>query len=128
MSSTRATARTELPPHRYTAALAAEIEARWQERWEREGTFHAANPVGALSAGFTRVADRRKYYLNDMFPYPSGAGLHVGHLWGPSRGSLYTMREAMRRALPPVVIRTRAMRASSNTMPKKDRPASPRAG
>jgi leucyl-tRNA synthetase len=82
MSSTSATARTELPPHRYTAALAAQIETRWQERWDREGTFHAANPVGALSAGFARVAGRRKYYLNDMFPYPSGAGLHVGHPLG----------------------------------------------
>ena len=70
------------PPYRYTAALAAQIEARWQERWEREGTFRAANPSGALSDGFARVAGRAKYYLNDMFPYPSGAGLHVGHPLG----------------------------------------------
>ena len=76
------TAREETPPHRYTAALAAQIESRWQDRWEREGTFHAANPTGPLSEGFASVAGRPKYYLNDMFPYPSGAGLHVGHPLG----------------------------------------------
>ncbi len=70
------------PPHRYTAALAAQIESRWQERWEREGTFRAANPTGALSEGFANVAGRAKFHLNDMFPYPSGAGLHVGHPLG----------------------------------------------
>jgi len=70
------------PPHRYTAALAAQIESRWQDLWEREGTFRAANPTGALSEGFANVAGRAKFYLNDMFPYPSGAGLHVGHPLG----------------------------------------------
>ncbi len=34
---------------RYTAELAAEIEQRWQDRWESEGTFHAANPEGDLA-------------------------------------------------------------------------------
>ena len=65
--------------HRYTAALADEIELRWQERWEREGAFHAPNPTGPL-AGDLPPGD--KYYLMDMFPYPSGAGLHVGHPLG----------------------------------------------
>jgi leucyl-tRNA synthetase len=74
--------RDDVPPYRYTAALAAEIESRWQEHWEREGTFRAANPSGALSEEFAAVADRPKFYLNDMFPYPSGAGLHVGHPLG----------------------------------------------
>ncbi|MFT4189275.1 MAG: leucine--tRNA ligase [Aeromicrobium sp.] len=63
---------------RYTAELAAEIEARWQDRWESEGTFHAANPTGDLAGD----ASGEKYFLMDMFPYPSGAGLHVGHPLG----------------------------------------------
>jgi leucyl-tRNA synthetase len=71
-----------LPPHRYTAALANEIETHWQDRWDAEGTFHTPNPVGPLSAGFEKVAGRTKFYVNDMFPYPSGEGLHVGHPLG----------------------------------------------
>ena len=78
---------TDAPPFRYDARLASEIELRWQDRWEREGTFHAANPVGdlsdgALSAGFGAEAGRPKFYLLDFFPYPSGIGLHVGHPLG----------------------------------------------
>jgi leucyl-tRNA synthetase len=73
---------TEVPPFRYDARLANEIEQSWQDRWEREGTFHAPNPSGALSGDFTRVARQRKFYLVDFFPYPSGIGLHVGHPLG----------------------------------------------
>jgi leucyl-tRNA synthetase len=72
----------DAPRHRYNAALAAEIEATWQERWEQEGTFFAPNPSGHLANGFERVADREKLYILDMFPYPSGTGLHVGHPLG----------------------------------------------
>jgi leucyl-tRNA synthetase len=71
-----------VPEHRYTAALAGQIEVAWQERWAAEGTFHAPNPAGPLADGFDRVADRQKLYVLDMFPYPSGAGLHVGHPLG----------------------------------------------
>jgi leucyl-tRNA synthetase len=60
------------PRFRYDARLANEIELRWQDRWEREGTFHSPN----------RVAGRPKFYLVDFFPYPSGIGLHVGHPLG----------------------------------------------
>ena len=67
------------PQFRYDARLAGEIELRWQERWERERTFQARNPSGALSDGFAEVAGRPKFYLLDFFPYPSGIGLHVGH-------------------------------------------------
>jgi leucyl-tRNA synthetase len=72
----------ERPPFRYDARLAGQIERRWQEHWEREGTFRAANPSGALSAGFGAEAGRPKFYLLDFFPYPSGIGLHVGHPLG----------------------------------------------
>ena len=69
-------------PFRYTAALAAGIEARWQDRWEAEGTFHAANPVGDLAEPGRGDLSDDKYFIMDMFPYPSGAGLHVGHPLG----------------------------------------------
>jgi len=61
------------PRFRYDARLASEIELAWQDRWEREGTFQAANRA---------VANRPKFYLLDFFPYPSGIGLHVGHPLG----------------------------------------------
>ncbi len=70
-------------PHRYTAALADEIEQRWQDRWESDGTFWAANPVGDLASddgADAHLGD--KFFIMDMFPYPSGAGLHVGHPLG----------------------------------------------
>src|SRR4051812_38043555 len=72
----------DVPPHRYTPALAHQIELAWQDRWASEGTFHTPNPVGTLSDGFEKVADRPKFFVMDMFPYPSGAGLHVGHPLG----------------------------------------------
>src|SRR5687767_15834974 len=71
-----------VPPHRYTPALAQQIELAWQDRWEVEGTFHTPNPTGRLGEGFERVEDRPKFFVMDMFPYPSGAGLHVGHPLG----------------------------------------------
>ena len=70
-----------IPRHRYTAALANEIETRWQDRWEERGTFEAPNPAGPL-ADPARIACREQLYVLDMFPYPSGAGLHVGHPLG----------------------------------------------
>ncbi|MCU1498896.1 MAG: leuS, partial [Acidimicrobiales bacterium] len=60
-------AASDLPTHRYDAALAQEIEGRWQDRWEADGTFHTPNPVGDLSDGFEAVADRPKLYILDMF-------------------------------------------------------------
>jgi leucyl-tRNA synthetase len=72
----------DIPPHRYTAALAGRIETAWQDRWSREGTFHAANPVGDLAPTDGSPVPADKTYVLDMFPYPSGAGLHVGHPLG----------------------------------------------
>ncbi|MDA0802930.1 MAG: leucine--tRNA ligase [Planctomycetota bacterium] len=61
-------------PFRYDARLADEIERRWQGRWEEAKAFRTPNPG---DAGFD--ASKQKFYCLDMFPYPSGAGLHVGH-------------------------------------------------
>ena len=73
---------TEATPHRYTAELANEIEKKWQAYWRDNHTFYAPNPVGDLapqaSQGQTELP-KDKLNVQDMFPYPSGAGLHVGH-------------------------------------------------
>jgi leucyl-tRNA synthetase len=76
---TAAAADADAAPHRYSSTLAAEIERRWQDRWEAEGTFEAPNPTGPLAGD---VHGRPKFFLMDMFPYPSGEGLHVGHPLG----------------------------------------------
>ena len=58
----------------------APIEAKWQEYWEREGVFAARD-----------FDDAPPFYVLDMFPYPSGAGLHIGHPEG------YTASDALKR-------------------------------
>ncbi len=73
---------SEIPTFRYTAALAERIELAWQDRWERDGTFHAPNPAGPLREGFDALAARPKFFINDMLPYPSDDRLHVGNTLG----------------------------------------------
>lgn len=67
------------PAYRYTAELAGDIETAWQDRWDERGTFNADNPVGDFQGP---LADAAPFFLLDMFPYPSGKGLHVGHPLG----------------------------------------------
>src|SRR6266516_4850469 len=86
----------EAPPYRYNARLANEIEQRWQDRWEEERTFWTPNASGPLPTGYERVADRSKLYVLDMFPYPSGAGLHVGHPLGYIGTDVYARFRRMR--------------------------------
>ncbi len=56
-----------------------EIESRWQQRWKQDRTYAAAVDPS-----------RPKYYVLDMFPYPSGAGLHVGHPLGYIASDIYS--------------------------------------
>src|SRR3954468_10480650 len=84
----------EAAPHRYTAAMAAEIEARWQDFWDADGTYAAPNPAGDLADDPELVA-RPKKFIMDMFPYPSGAGLHVGHPLGCIATDVYARFQRM---------------------------------
>ncbi|HEY6878394.1 MAG TPA: leucine--tRNA ligase, partial [Polyangiales bacterium] len=81
----------DTPKFRYDAALAADIETRWQAHWEARATFKQLNPG---DAGFD--ASRPKYYCLDMFPYPSGAGLHVGHPEGYTATDILSRYKRMR--------------------------------
>ena len=72
---------SDTPEHRYSARLAERIEARWQDQWDAAKTFEAPNPAGPI-ADPDRLAGRNKLFVLDMFPYPSGTGLHVGHPLG----------------------------------------------
>ncbi|RCS88569.1 leucine--tRNA ligase [Brevibacterium aurantiacum] len=96
---------------RYDAGLAEKIEKSWQHTWEQAGTFHAPNPTGDLSqagAGLglqdvdssygppKNLGERESLYIMDMFPYPSGAGLHVGHPLGYLGTDVYGRYQRMR--------------------------------
>ncbi|MFF2408985.1 leucine--tRNA ligase [Streptomyces sp. NPDC058092] len=93
MSETNSAAETAAP-HRYTAAMAADIEARWQDFWDAEGTYEAPNPTGDL-AGNPELAAKPKKFIMDMFPYPSGAGLHVGHPLGYIATDVFARHQRM---------------------------------
>jgi leucyl-tRNA synthetase len=72
------------PPFRYNAALANQIEAKWQEYWREYKIFSTPNPG---QPGFSPT--KPKQYVLDMFPFPSGAGLHVGHPRGYIATDIY---------------------------------------
>ncbi|MEV6164061.1 leucine--tRNA ligase [Streptomyces sp. NPDC052052] len=93
MSETNSAAEAAAP-HRYTAAMAADIEARWQDFWDAAGTYQAPNPTGDL-AGDPEQAAKPKKFIMDMFPYPSGAGLHVGHPLGYIATDVFARHQRM---------------------------------
>ncbi|MCB0936940.1 MAG: leucine--tRNA ligase, partial [Mycobacterium sp.] len=73
---------TDVPRYRYTAELAGRIEQTWQRNWQEWGTFNVPNPVGSLAPADGSGVPDDKVFVQDMFPYPSGEGLHVGHPLG----------------------------------------------
>ena len=80
------------------------IEPQWQNRWEAQETFRAFNPGQPPAAehpfagrhGDAAPESLEKYYILDMFPYPSGAGLHVGHPEGYTATDILARFERMR--------------------------------
>ncbi len=68
-----------------------EFEPKWQAIWEEQQVFHAPNPG---EKGFDHA--KSKFYVLDMFPYPSGAGLHVGHPEGYTATDIIARYKRMR--------------------------------
>ena len=68
-----------------------QLEPKWQAIWEERQLFHAPNPG---EKGFDPA--KPKFYILDMFPYPSGAGLHVGHPEGYTATDIVTRYKRMR--------------------------------
>ena len=62
-----------------------EIEKRWQAYWKEHGTYRTKEDPS-----------RKKFYVLDMFPYPSGAGLHVGHPLGYIASDIYSRYKRLR--------------------------------
>lgn len=87
---------TDAPPFRYTATLAGRIEQSWQGNWARLGTFNVPNPVGSLAPTDGSPIPDDKLFVQDMFPYPSGDGLHVGHPLGYIATDVYARYYRMR--------------------------------
>nr|WP_269473745.1 leucine--tRNA ligase [Mycobacterium noviomagense] len=85
----------DAPRYRYTAELADRIERTWQDNWERMGTFHVPNPVGSLAPNDGSAVPEDKLFVQDMFPYPSGEGLHVGHPLGYIATDVYARYHRM---------------------------------
>ncbi|MCA9600835.1 MAG: class I tRNA ligase family protein, partial [Myxococcales bacterium] len=81
----------EEPAHRYGGDLANAIETKWQARWDAERAFVQPNPG---EPGFDGT--RSRFYCLDMFPYPSGAGLHVGHPEGYTATDILSRYKRMR--------------------------------
>ena len=68
----------------------ADIERRWQQYWLTNKTFRTPDPGEPAAAG------KPKFYVLDMFPYPSGAGLHVGHPEGYTATDILSRFKRMR--------------------------------
>jgi leucyl-tRNA synthetase len=68
-----------------------EFESRWQQQWLATGAFRAPNPG---DANFD--SSKPKFYVLDMFPYPSGEGLHVGHVEGYTATDILARYKRMR--------------------------------
>src|SRR3990167_11387859 len=71
------------------------IEKKWQDKWEEEEVFHALNFVKDKKAPKGMTSSRPKYYILEMFPYPSGEGLHMGHALNYTIGDIYARFKRM---------------------------------
>jgi leucyl-tRNA synthetase len=86
----------EAPSFRYNSALAQDIELRWQSYWDDNKTFETPNTAGPLADPAALEGRGEKLFVLDMFPYPSGSGLHVGHPLGYIGTDTYSRYQRMR--------------------------------
>ena len=92
-----------------------QIESKWQKHWDENKTFKALD----------HLTDKPKYYILDMFPYPSGAGLHVGHPEGYTATDMLARYKRMRgfNVLHPMG--WDALACQQNNTPSKPEPLQP---
>ena len=64
---------TQIPNYNHKAT-----EKKWQKIWEEKKVFKVEND-----------SSKQKYYVLEMFPYPSGSGLHMGHAWNYTIGDIF---------------------------------------
>lgn len=62
----------------------SDIEKKWQDKWEKEKAFEVSEDK-----------NKKKYYVLEMFPYPSGSGLHMGHAWNYTIGDIFARFKLM---------------------------------
>ena len=84
------------PVFRYDAQLAEQIETNWQERWATEHTYRVSNLPSSDQSPASGTGNQQKLFVMDMFPYPSGAGLHVGHPLGYIGTDVFARYKRMR--------------------------------
>ena len=85
----------ETPSYRYDASTAADIESRWQYWWRAHGIYETPDPGDPPTAEGRVLAEQPKLFVMDMFPYPSGSGLHVGHPLGYIATDVYARFKRM---------------------------------
>src|SRR3989338_7596363 len=71
------------------------IEKKWQDKWEEEEVFHVLDFVKDKKTPNGVTSSRPKYYVLEMFPYPSGEGLHMGHALNYTIGDIYARFKRM---------------------------------
>ena len=84
------------PVFRYDAQLAEQIETNWQQRWATDQTYRVSNLPSPDQSRTSADGSQQKLFVMDMFPYPSGAGLHVGHPLGYIGTDVFARYKRMR--------------------------------